>query len=464
MLQRVCNLCVPGRMPRRLSQNPAMHRFLRYLILVAAALVLLMGLVGVGLYHWIGQADFRERVEKQASAALGVPLKLGAIRIDWFPVPAMALDDVALQTQPPITAKTIEARPVWMALLERRLEVATLVVRGASVPQAGVDALLATLQRRKPGAVDAKKAAGEKAEVQSQAGLAAGAMLWIPKRTVLDELTWISAKGISSVIDARASLGDDGLPEAANVKLRKGPLEGAQADIKRDGASWLVDAKVGGGTIKGHLALRPPTASGREMMLSGELETRGVEVSALTAPNRPLTGKLEASTALNARSTSASGLADAMQTSTRFTVNNAVVHGLDLIKAVSTVGLSRGGETAINQLSGQLATQGRAAHLTNLVAKSGVLAAQGEVSVSAAQALSGRLLVDLTAGKAGNLTGVPLVVGGTLAAPEVSLSRSAMIGAAIGTAVMPGVGTGAGARLGDKIGQGLSGLFGGGKN
>jgi len=456
-------------MPWQLGQNPVMHRFLRFLIITAAVFVLLLGLAGAGLYHWIGQADFRERVETQASAALGVPLKLGAIRIDWFPVPAVALDDVALQTQPPITARSIEARPVWTALLERRLEVATLVVRGATVPQAGVDALLATLQRRKPGAVDAKKAAEEKADVQSQAGAAAGAMLWIPKRTVLDELTWISARGIPSVIDARANLGDDGLPEAANIKLRKGPLEGAQVDIRRDGAQtdarqgsrWLIDAKVGGGTIQGHVALKPPTAPGREMMLSGELETRGVEVSALTAPNRPLSGKLEASTALNARSTSASGLADAMQTSTRFTVNNAVVHGVDLVKAVSTVGLSRGGETAISQLSGQLATQGRAARLTNLVARSGVLAAQGEVSVSAAQALSGRLLVDVTAGKAGNLTGIPLVVGGTLAAPEVSLSRSAMLGAAIGTAVMPGVGTGAGAKLGDKLGQGLSKLFGG---
>jgi hypothetical protein len=453
-------------MPGRVSQNPAMHRFLRFLIIAAAAFLLVLGLAGAGLYHWIGQSDFRERVEQQASAALGVPLKLGAIRIDWFPVPAVALDDVALQTLPPITAKTIEARPVWMALLERRLEVATLVVRGGAVPQAGVDALLATLQRRKPGAADAKKA-----EVQSQAGMAAGAMLWIPRRTVIDELSWISAKGVTSVIDARASLGDDGLPEAATVKLRKGPLEGTQVDIQRDdaatpardGTRWLVDAKVGGGTIKGRVALKAPATPGREIMLSGELQTRGVEVSALTAPNRPLSGKLEASTALNARAGAASGLVDAMQTNTSFTISNAVFHGVDLVKAVSTIGLSRGGETALSQLSGQLTTQGRAAQLTKLVARSGVLAVQGDVSVSTAQALSGRLLVDLTAGKAGNLTGIPLVVGGTLASPEVSLSRSAMLGAALGTAVMPGVGTGAGARLGDKIGQGLSGLFGGGK-
>jgi len=53
-----------------------------------------------------------------------------------------------------------------------------------------------------------------------------------------------------------------------------------------------------------------------------------------------------------------------------------------------------------------------------------------------------------------------VVVGGTLAEPQVSLTRSALIGAAIGTAVLPGVGTGAGASLGDRLGTGIKKLFG----
>jgi hypothetical protein len=61
---------------------------------------------------------------------------------------------------------------------------------------------------------------------------------------------------------------------------------------------------------------------------------------------------------------------------------------------------------------------------------------------------------------AGTALGVPLVVGGTLDAPSVTLSRSALLGAAVGTAIAPGVGTGAGASLGDKLGNSLKGLFG----
>ncbi|CAN5655027.1 hypothetical protein BH11PSE7_BH11PSE7_26670 [soil metagenome] len=445
--------------------------------IVLAVCVLLLGIVGVALYQWIGQDGFRERVAQQASDALGVPVRLGRIRIDWFPVPAVALDDVALQTQPPLTARSIEARPVWSALLHKRLEVATLVVRGAVVPQAGVDAALAALQRRKPAGgaatqrpvpgeadVSARSASsGSSASSDEAAASAAAALLWIPRRTLVDGLSWTSSKGVITVLDAQAHVGDDGLPQDVTVKLLKGPFQGAGLTVTREEKDWLVDASVGGGTIKGKVSLRPASAPGREMVLSGELATRGVEVSALTAPSRPLTGKVEADTSFNARAVLASGLPDALQSETRFTVNNAVLQGLDLARAVSTIGLSRGGETAFSQLSGQVATRGRSAQLTNLLAKSGVLAARGDVAVSAAQALSGRVVVDVTAGVASGLTGIPLVVGGTVNAPEVSLSRTAMLGAAIGTAVMPGVGTGAGAKLGDSIGRGLSGLFGGKK-
>jgi hypothetical protein len=55
--------------------------------------------------------------------------------------------------------------------------------------------------------------------------------------------------------------------------------------------------------------------------------------------------------------------------------------------------------------------------------------------------------------------GVPLVVGGTMDSPSVTLSRGALAGAAIGTVIAPGLGTGAGANVGDRIGQSLSGLF-----
>src|SRR5690606_12118355 len=147
---------------------------------------------------------------------------------------------------------------------------------------------------------------------------------------------------------------------------------------------------------------------------------------------------------------------DALQTRTRFTVRDAVVQGLDLAKAVQTVGLSRGGITELDTLAGQVDTSGKTVHVTNLVATSGALAANGNVSISPSRALSGRVTVDLQT--KGGAVGVPLAVGGTVDAPSVMLTRGAMVGAAIGTLIAPGAGTAAGAAAGDNLGNRLKGL------
>ncbi|UUZ65498.1 AsmA-like C-terminal region-containing protein [Polaromonas sp. P1-6] len=233
---------------------------------------------------------------------------------------------------------------------------------------------------------------------------------------------------------------------------------------------------MGGGTMEGVLDLqRSPvaasassgrvTAAGGELVLRGQLQTRGVEVSALTAPSKTLTGRLEASTTLRARAATTSALVDALQTHTSLTVRNAMLNGVDLAKAVQTVGLSRGGQTPLDSLTGQVSSQGRHVQLSKLVASSGALSATGDVALSPAKALSGTLVVavagDSKIGAAlGGAVGVPLIVGGTLDNPELTLSRSALLGAAMGTVLMPGVGTAAGARLGDRIGESLRGLFG----
>jgi hypothetical protein len=101
-------------------------------------------------------------------------------------------------------------------------------------------------------------------------------------------------------------------------------------------------------------------------------------------------------------------------------------------------------------------TQGRAIRLNNLVASSSVLSATGNVAISPAQALSGRVSVDLP----GGVAGLPLQIGGTVDSPFVMPTPGALVGAAVGTGLLPGAGTGVGAKLGDKAESGLGRLFG----
>ena len=421
-----------------------MKRLVKWLVAILLAGVLLLAAVAVALQYWVRSEDFRGRVSQQISAAVGIPVQLGHVSVDLWPLPAVALDQVRFDSRPPLTLERIEARPAWAALAQGRLQIATLVVRNAVVPEPAVSAIAAALKKPHPGVAAAR---------------APDAVIgFLPRRTLLDHVTWVDAKGGSTTVDAQAQLDADGMPGTAQVQVLKGRFQGAKVTLQRQPDRWALRTAIGGGSITGTLQLQP--AAKGASLLQGQMDVMNVEVAALTAPNRSLTGRLEAHTTWRAEFHELNALADALHSQTRFTVHNAVVHGIDLAQAVKTVGLNRGGETRLDTLAGNVATQGRAVQLTNLVASSGLLSASGNVAIAPNRTLSGRVTVDLASAAAGGAIGVPLAVGGTLDAPSVTLTRGALAGAAIGTMLAPGVGTGVGAKLGDQLGQGLKGLFG----
>jgi hypothetical protein len=430
-----------------------MAKLLKWAVIVVAAFVFLLIGVALALQQWVHSEDFRGRVEREASQALGVPLKLGRLSVDLWPLPAVAADEVQLQTRPALRVGRVEARPVWSALAAGRLEIATLLVREAVLPQAGIAALGAALQKKEPGA---GRRTPEPAAAPATS--AAAPVVGFPRRAVLDNVTWIDAKGQPLTVHAEAELDADGLLDQASVQILHGRFAGAHGEIRRAPDHWPLRVEIGGGRIVGRLQLTPGRVAGSQL-LQGQISTENVEVAALTAPARPLTGKLQAQTTLRCEFRELGQLADLLTTQTRFTVRDAVVQGIDLQKAVQTVGLSRGGTTRLDALAGQVTTQGKAVRLSNLVATSGALAASGDVAIAANKRLSGRVNVNLGTSK--GALGVPLVVGGTTDDPSVTLTRGALVGAAVGTLIVPGAGTAAGATAGAAIGDSLRGLFSG---
>lgn len=433
------------------------RRLMMWLGLALAAPLLL---VAVGLLlaqHWLAGDGPRQRIEQEATRTLGVALRVQAMEVTVWPLPAVTLRDVELATQPALTVARIDLRPDWLALARREPALASLMVQDAMLPQAGLDALSARLGGGKQGSARG-----------ATPGSGAPLPLWLPRKTTVSGLTWVSSKGVASTLDGVILLADDGLPAMLGLEVVRGAWKATKLHLERGPdngkrwPTWQVELALAGGSVKGVLAaqmagLAPVEA--RDWALEGQLETRGVDVPQLTAPSRVLSGRLEASTKLQARAAGAAALLAGLETQTGFTVRGATLHGVDLVKAVQTVGMNRSGETPLDTLAGQVRTRGQAIQLSNLVASSGALSATGQVNVSPARTLDGRISVDIAAG----VVGVPLVVGGTLDAPTVTLTRGALVGAAIGTAVMPGVGTGAGAKLGDRLGEGLKGLFGGRK-
>lgn len=424
-----------------------MKRMLKWLAVVLLVLLLLLAAVAVALQQWVSSTDFRGRVAQQLSTALGVRVELGHISVDVWPLPAVAVEQVQVKSQPPLSLERIEARPAWLPLLQGRREIATLLVRNAVVPQQALIAIAAGFDK----AQRAARKDGGSAPGASGPGL-------LPRRILLDHVTWIYAMGGSSTVDAQANLDGDGLPGLVKVNVRRGRFQGARASLTRGDGHWLLQADIGGGTVKGPIKVQP-RANGISVV-DAQLVTSNVELSALTERSRTLTGRLEGQTTLRAEVGGPGAIIDSSQSQTRLTVRHAVLHGIDLVQAVKTVGMNRSGETPIDTLAGILVTHGRSVQLNNLVASSGQLSATGNIAMAANHNLSGRITVDLASRAAAGAIAVPLAVGGTLESPSVMLTQGAMLGAAIGTVIAPGVGTGAGASVGDRLGESLRGLFG----
>jgi phage-related tail protein len=129
-----------------------------------------------------------------------------------------------------------------------------------------------------------------------------------------------------------------------------------------------------------------------------------------------------------------------------------VLHGFDLASAATNLLTgAKGGQTRFDQLSGNALIAGKGYKLRNVRIASGALSAQGNVDVSPAKALGGRVDVELK--RTAGVVSVPLAVSGTLSDPMLMPTKGALAGAVAGSVLLPGVGTAAGASVGDKIGK-----------
>ncbi len=435
-----------------------MTRAIKLLLSFVLAFAVLLGVGLAALAWWISGDALRVRLQESASKQLGVPVLLEKISLDVWPLPALALQGLVIQTQPRLVAQRIELRPAWHSLLrEGRLAVLSLHLQDVKLPQRGLDQLQRLLSKKErsahiPPQLTAQNALKNVSNTSSPATLGTLGVLAIPRRMTLDNLAWQS--------------------EAGETLALSGSIELSAA---RDAAQ--LDLRLAGGTLRGPVRLNSLSQKGA-VQLRGELTASNISTAALPGLRARMSGRLQSTTTLDAQAAQLAGLGAALQTRTQFNVSGAVIKGIDLAKAVTTLGLSRGGETALSQLSGHVSTRGTGAAmqitLSDLQAASSILKASGAVNVGAAASeggarpLNGKVSVDLTAGNSkvgqgvnkvmGQLVGIPLEIGGTTAAPTVAPTRGAMIGGAIGSVMTPGIGTAAGAKMGDKVGETLSGL------
>ncbi|RZL89720.1 MAG: hypothetical protein EOP82_18340 [Variovorax sp.] len=415
-----------------------MTRSRRWIAGTAAAAVLLLAGLAVGLWRWLpSDEEIAAEVGARFEQAFGIPLRVGAVHWSLRPAPVLVLADLSTGQERPITARRIVVSPQLAALWQRRIAIDTLEIEGAVLPRASVRAFRGRWRGDEAGG--ALRGSWTLAEVPVE-------------RVRLRDVAWIDRREIALAYDADVEFDAGWRPREAELR-RADVSPTARLRIEREGGEdrWRTRIDIGGGTWNGSAALQ--TLDKGRLRLTAQLEPKGVDVTGMVRAfgrHSAVEGKLDGQTEVRSEGDNVIELIRQLHTRTRFTIKPATLKGFDLSAAVSTAGLEHGGQTVLDELNGTLDTQatdqGVVLRYTGLQARSGVLTASGNATVLNRR-LDGEAAIDLVDG----VVGVPLKLGGTLDDPRLSLTGGALAGAAVGTAVLPGVGTAIGARVGQQV-------------
>lgn len=427
----------------------SMTRAQRWTVGVAAAVALLLGGVALTAYLLLpSDAQIAAWIAARFEKASGVALRVGEVHWSLRPSPVVVLRDVSTVQERPISVRRIVVRPRLSALWHHTIAAEAVEVEGAVLPRASVRAFRGRFRPEEAGAV-----------LGALGG--AWALAETPVAHVrLRDVVWFDRRDIALAYDADVDFDPAWRPREAEVQ-RPGASPPARLRIEREKGQdrWRTLIDAGGGTWNGSTELH--TSDKGRLRITAQLAPRDVDLVALARSfdrRSPLEGRLQGQTTLDTEGDSPTELLRNLHTRTAFTVRPATLIGFDLQKAVRTAGISHGGRTALDELTGTLDTQsgedGMVMRYSGLRAHSGLLTASGSATV-ADRRLNGEAAVDLVDG----MVGIPLKLAGTLDQPELSMTGGALAGAAVGSAVLPGVGTAIGARIGQRVEK----LFGGGE-
>lgn len=439
-----------------ITSSPAPRRTRKWpLVLATTAAALLLG--GIGLLSLIpSDQELALRASTELEAALGVPVRVGALHWKLRPSVVVELEEVAIQQSQPIVINHLSAQLNVSALWQRRLKVDRLEIDGATLPQLSLRGL--QVPSSKPAkTVDAADSSDADAPPPAR---------WQVDELPLEQLvfrnvTWISRFGTRVVYDGDVQFDPGWRPRKAELS-RPGFEPATRLTLTRQALDdrWDMRSTVGGGSANGELQLQ--TRANGQLQLGGKLQLRHIEaVSALAAFNRRsiIAGKIAGETTLSAQGANMAELGRTLHTSTPFVMGPSTLLRFDLSRAIHTVGKEHAGKTPLDSVKGQLDTQntrdGMVLNFTGVKATSGALTASGEGRI-AQKKIEAELAVDLVEG----LVGVPLKLSGPLAHVKVSVPAGAVVGAVVGTAVLPVAGTAIGARIGAAVGK----IFGGGSS
>jgi len=432
-------------------------RLLRWAVLASLALAAAV----LAAPFLVPLKPFAPQIGELAAMRLGHPVRLDDLRLSLWPVPGVTAQGVQIGKANEIAIETVRLELDPRTLFDDTPTIQQVSARRVALNRAGIDIIRGLLRRSSDAQTRADGAGGARlkrvvvADVKLELPglqlpafdldlrLAPSAPRWQAEFTARDgnvRLVMAPREAEGVALDVQAT---DWRVPVSSIDLRfdafaaQGVLRGDRLAIKR------ARAVLYGGNVAGEATL----GWGARWNLRVALDLRGVDVAQLQrALRRPakLTGRLTAQAQLRSRAARFGALTHALALDAPFRIDQGALAGVDLVKAVDSVGDPvAGGETRFEEFTGKLSVRGRMRRVDEFCARSSSLVAGGNLQVDARERLSGRL--DVSVANTAGLIRVPVRLSGTASDPVATPSRMMSVGAIIGTLLLPGVGTAIGA-------------------
>lgn len=430
-------------------------KWFKRLVVLCLLLVAALGIVP----FFVSVDDYRPKIEKLLSERIKEPVRLKSLRLAGLPLPHLVIEGVEIGKSD-VTVGRIAVTPALLSLLGDIKVIRNVSISGLVINQNALDRLplwIAGDPRAKP------------------------ANFTVLVRSVsLDDAMLKLQKSAFGPFDARVSISGTGQPERVDITARDGKFrmavkpEGKKFNIDVQAKGWRllvgppiqfdellvrgvatledanlseVKAKLYNGTVTGQTTL----GWKKGLQLKGSYAISGLELRDLVpmfSPETRLSGRLTAKPAFSANAANVEQLKNALRLETPFDIRDGILDGIDIQKAAtSLLTKDSSGQTRFDVLSGHLAMERGTQRITGLKVSSGSLAADGNVTIAANKALSGRINAQVKVGALAAAK-VPLNIGGTVGSPLAWPTGAAVTGGAIGTVILPGVGTAIGAQAG----------------
>ncbi len=408
------------------------------------------------------------QAEQAASGALGVPVKIGGLRVALLPTPRLNVSDVVVGSNEDFTVEDVAVVPAIFSMFSEVKTISSLKVKRPIIKQSALEIVSAL------GKDDAPKSEPASVTIR-EISISKAQLIWpdmaLPEFNVDVVMTADNKPESAQIATTDGKVKIDLVPEddrqRITISARNWTLPvGVPLLIDRlDSEMMLVDKRLDIQRLdielyEGKVSTGAVLTWQKNWSLEGKLNVAGVQLAgpvSMVSQSTQLSGKLSGDGSYKASAKEPAKLMEQLQVNFKFKVLDGVLDGVDLAKAATLLGTKGGmdGQTRFDTLTGMLNVAGKQYHLRNLDIASGLLKATGDVKIKPNKELGGEVKVEIKKGT--TLVAIPLQVTGTTEKPMVLPTKAALAGAAAGTAILgPGVGTSLGIQAADK----LKGLFG----